>query len=127
MNAQDDIPVTIWDEVDLLEERAGAIGRAGKRLGRILAEMKELEQELDRMELTIFIPGISAEMLQEIQTEIDLSVDAYNHLREAAAYAYRQLILLREACGFRGHEMVQRCYPIPELRFPTTYLDCLEQ
>jgi len=127
VNTQDEISITVWDEVDLLEERAGAIGRASERLGRILAEMNELAQELDRMELTIYIPGISTEMCQEIQTEIDVSVDAYNHLREAAAYAYRQLILLRESCGFRGHELVQRCYPIPDLRFPTTYLDCLEQ
>ncbi len=104
-----------WVARELVEERAGAMRRTGRRLGRMLKELKSMETELGRLDLTLQLPGLSARLRSEIQAEIDLSVDAYNHLREAACNAYRQLISQRESFGFRGHEMVRRCYPIPDL------------
>jgi hypothetical protein len=106
------------DEVDLLEERALAIDRTSKRLDRFLNEMKELEEEIDRLELMLYLPGLSVTIRQNISMEIDLSTDAFNHLHDAATDAYRQLICQRECFGFRGHELIQRCFPIPDLRLP---------
>lgn len=115
------------DRLDLLEERTGAISRTGKRLKRFLSELQELEQELDRMEFTLQIPGLSHDIQQNIELEMDLSVDAYNHLREAASDAYQQLVYQRESCGFRGHEVLERCYPIPDLLLPGDMIDLMEQ
>ncbi|MCC6749744.1 MAG: hypothetical protein IT371_18910 [Deltaproteobacteria bacterium] len=108
--------VTTLDPVVLLEERMGALDRTGQRLERILDEMGTLEKDLDRLDQTLFLPGLSELTREELLDEMDLGVAAYNHLREAAAGAYRQLIVQREACGFRHHEVVRRCYAIPELR-----------
>lgn len=115
------------EELDLLEERTTAISRTGKRLKRILSELSELEQELDQMERTLQIPGLSSEIQQNIELEMDLSVDAYNHLREAASDAFQQLVYQRESCGFKGHEVLQRCYPIPDLLLPGDFTDLMEQ
>jgi len=120
-------PAELASGMDLLEERATAISRTGKRLRRILCELSELEQELDRMDLTLQIPSLSGEIRQNLELEMDLSVDAYNHLREAASDAYQQLVYQRESCGFRGHEVLQRCYPIPDLRLPGDLEDLMEQ
>ena len=62
-----------------------------------------------------------------LQAEIDLSVNACNHLREAACNAYRQLICQRESFGFRAHDMLRRRYPIPDLLLPPdTFEDIIE-
>jgi hypothetical protein len=124
---EESISVSEWDGIELLQERAGAIGRTGARLNRILTEMTDLERELDRMSLTLHLPGLSLEVREDIRAEMDLSISEYNHLRQAAAEAYRQLIHQRESCGFRGHELVQQCFPIPDLLLTSDvpdYLDC---
>jgi len=108
-------------ELDLLEERAKAISRISQRLGRILEEVKELDGELDRFELLHWLPGLSSEARHDIQLDIDLSTDAYNNLREAAACAFRQLVHHRERCGFHSHELLRRCYSIPEMRLPVDF------
>ncbi len=113
--SQAEISVTVWGQADLLEERARAMGRTGQRLDRLLSEMRDLEQEIDRLEVTLYVPGLSVEVRHDIQEEVDLSTDTYNQLREAAAATYSQLIHQRESCGFRSHDLVERCYPIPEL------------
>ena len=120
-------PADTLTSLDLLEERTMAISRTGKRLKRLLYELKELERELDRIELTLQLPGLPHGMRQNIELEMDLTVDAYNHLREAATDAYQQLVYQRESCGFRAHEVLQRCYPIPDLLLPGDMIDLMEQ
>jgi hypothetical protein len=110
----------VWGEVELLEERVRSIDRTGQRLERLLGEMQELTEELDRLEIALCLPGLNDEFRSGVEVEIDIATDAFNHLREAAAGAFRQLIHQRERCGFRGHAAVERCYPIPELRLPLT-------
>ncbi len=82
-----------------------------------------MEAELDRLDLTLRIPGLSVRRRRDIQAEIDLSVEAYNYLREAASCSFQQLIQQRESFGFRGHELIHRCYPIPDLLLPPEALD----
>jgi hypothetical protein len=110
----------VWGEVEVLEERVRSIDRTSQRLERLLREMQELADELDRLEIALCLPGIPHAFRTGVEVELDISTDAFNHLREAAAGAYRQLIHQRECCGFRGHAVVERCYPIPELRLPLT-------
>ena len=112
-----------WEEAAFLEERAGALHRTTLRLRRMLRELKRMESELDRLDLTLRLPGLSAQRRRDIEAEMDLSVDAYNHLREAASCSFGQLIAQRESFGFRGHELVRRCYPIPDLLLPPDTLE----
>jgi len=114
-------------EAEFLDERATALHRTTLRLRRMLKELKAMEGELDRLDLTQRLPGLSARRRRDLQCEIDLSVDAYNYLREAASCSFRQLIQQRESFGFRGHELVHRCYHIPELLLPPdTFEEILE-
>ena len=40
-------------------------------------------------------------------------VGAFNHQRTCALQAYWELVIHREALGFRRHDEVARAYPIP--------------
>jgi predicted nuclease with TOPRIM domain len=96
--------------LERLEERAAIIDRAGQRLERLLVELGELEHELERLDEGYRLPNLPSEVRAELRAEIELSVGAYNHLRSAAEAVFRQLVLERERCGFRGHEVLERCY-----------------
>jgi hypothetical protein len=121
-----DVPVTVWGQAELLEERARAMGRTGQRLDRLLSEMRDLERDIDRLEVTLYVPGLSVEVRRGVQEEVDLSTDTYNQIREAAAATYSQLIHQRESCGFRSHDLVERCYPIPDVIFPPAPVEFAE-
>jgi hypothetical protein len=112
-------PILFRSPDTLFLERTGAISRASEQLERFLAELEALERELDRLQLTLDNPTQLPQVLKETQTEMDLLIDEYNHLREAAANNLRRLIHLRESCGFRQHDLLQRCFPIPELLLPS--------
>jgi hypothetical protein len=101
------------DEVQ--EELARAIDRGGQRLGRLIAELEELAREIDRLELTLFIPGLSAELGRNVRHELDLATAAFNALHDAALCTYQQLICQRERCGFRDHKVIESCFRIPDL------------
>ena len=103
---------------ELLAARMVALDRTGKRLSRLIDELNGINEDLDRLDQILFAPGISEDARQDLLAEIDLAVGAYNHLREASSGAYRQLILQREGCGFRSHEVLRHAYPIPELHQP---------
>ncbi len=116
-----------WAGSDFFEERMRSIRRTGKRLARLLNELKNLEQEIDRLEVACFIPGLSSAMQQDLLAEMDLLIEGYNHLREAATNLFRYLINQRESCGFRGHELIQRCFSIPEYRLRSDITDLFDQ
>ncbi len=100
---------------ELLEEQARSMDRTGRRLVRLLDELRELEAELDELDRRSRSDGLAEETRAGLCGELDLAIDAFNHLREAADCALRQLVLERESCGFRRHEVLERCYPIPDL------------
>jgi hypothetical protein len=104
-----------WVDPALLDHQAQAIDRTSRRLGRLLEELRELEAELDELDRRSRSDELCEEARAGLTGELELAVDSYNHLREAADCALRQLVLERESCGFRGHEVLARCYPIPDL------------
>jgi len=101
------------DEVQ--EELARAIDRGGQRLGRLIAELEELAREIDRLELTLFIPGLTADVRRSVRVELALATQAFHALHAAASCTYQQLICQRERCGFRDHQLVESCFRIPDL------------
>jgi hypothetical protein len=103
-----------WED-GLLAERLRALDRTGQRLGRIIDELKEINDELERLDQILFVPGLPEQIRRDVLADMDLSVGTYNHLRDAASEVYRQLVLQRECCGFRSHAVLRECYPIPEL------------
>lgn len=104
-----------WGGDELLEELGLAIDRGGQRLGRLIAELKELASEVDRLELTLFIPGLPSAVQRNVRHELDLATDAFRALHDAAECTYEQLIRQRERCGFTDHRIVARCHSIPSL------------
>jgi len=122
-----DAPVSFWGDTELVEERTSALTRSAERLERLLSEMTGLEQDLERVDLTLGLPGIDPDAAAGLQHELDLAIEAYNHVREAAASCYHRLILQREALGFRVHDAVERCYPIPDMILPPEEYEELEQ
>ena len=99
---------------ELLEEQARSMDRTGRRLGRMIEELKELEAELDQLDQRSRSDTLSDEARGGLTSELELAVEAYNLLRECAERTLQQLVLERESCGFRGHEVLERCYPIPD-------------
>lgn len=113
-------------EAMLFEARGTVILQMVKRLDRLLAVLKELEADLDDMEQSLNATETLHEDRQnELNMELILVVDAYNHLRESANLIYRRIILHRESCGFRGHDAIRRSYPIPDLRLPPYLMDSI--
>lgn len=112
----------VGDEVAILQDRISALGRTSDRLSRLINELRQLEIEIDRLECTLTTSEINIELRQEVMAEIEINVESYNHIREAATSTCSHLIQLREGCGFRGHEMIHRCYRIPAQRLPSYVL-----
>ncbi|MCB9557571.1 MAG: hypothetical protein H6707_15795 [Deltaproteobacteria bacterium] len=102
----------------LYSDRLGALDRASSRLGRLIDELEGINSDLDHLDEMLFVPDLPDEVRRGLLAEMDIAVGAYNHLRDATTESYRQLILLRECCGFRNHDVVRRCFPIPELHEP---------
>ncbi len=109
------VQVSDTGDQSLFRERLASLDRTGKRLARLIAELNEINEELDGLDQMLFVPGLPDGARQELLAEMDLAVGAYNHLRDAASESYRLLVLQRESCGFRNHQVLRLCYPIPEL------------
>lgn len=89
---------------EIAREKAEALGRAGERLERLLAELTALAAELSRL-------GGSAapEALAEAERR-------YERLRGKVLEARRWLMIQREAVGFRRHHLVADLFPVPPPR-----------
>ncbi|UCC66279.1 MAG: hypothetical protein JSW32_05185 [Deltaproteobacteria bacterium] len=89
-------------ELDIMREKAEALGRTGERLGRCLRRLKVLEEKIKGLE----IEGKEAKEVNELIYE-------FNQMREKAEKHLHHLIIHREAIGFRRHHNVERIYRIP--------------
>lgn len=89
-------------ELDIMREKAEALGRTGERLGRCLRRLKVLEENIKGLE----IEGKEAKEVNEL-------IDEFNQMREKAQEYLHNLIIHREAIGFRRHQNVERIYRIP--------------
>ncbi|MCA9673152.1 MAG: hypothetical protein KC503_46485 [Myxococcales bacterium] len=99
----------------MFSERVEMLERTGRRLGRLLGELDDIDADIERLDRILFMPELDEELRHRLLGEIDIAVSTYNLLRDAAAGMYRQLVLQREDCGFREHEVLRRLYPVPDV------------
>jgi hypothetical protein len=93
-------------EQEIRQAKAEALGRVGERLDAVLAELRALDHRLDERLAAAAVPP--AMLAAELETR--------NRLRDEAARLAHQLIIQREAVGFRRHSLVDERYPIPPRR-----------
>ena len=92
-------------EVEILKEKACALGNAGHRLQKDLDQLQALLREL-KIRIVSQNEGVDRD-------ELEKGVAEFNQLVLAARESRRRLMIHREASGFRGHELVAEAYPIP--------------
>jgi predicted phage gp36 major capsid-like protein len=98
-------------EAEIRQEKAEALGRAGERLERKLAELADLRNELlSHPDVASTSPATTEMDSQANQHE---KVEKYARLMEEAQQARHYLRIQREAVGLRRHEDVDRQYPVP--------------
>jgi hypothetical protein len=101
-------------DLEILQERAEVLGRAGEKLSAALKNLHLIEEIIEGLlrscregrEKGNPFPGGT---LREINREIR----RYNEAREYAKLRLYYLIVTREAMGFRRNKTVEEQYPIP--------------
>ncbi len=97
-------------EAEIRQEKAESLGRTGERLEQTLGELRVLRDHLFRIAEH---PVHTTPMGSEILTEIREGLAKHARLWGVAHELRYQLIVQREAVGFRRHEDVDRHYPSP--------------
>ncbi|GAB4248874.1 hypothetical protein [Deferrisoma sp.] len=92
-------------EKEILQEMAAALGRAEEKVLVALLELELLGRQVDRLEAE------GAEDLAE-------AVLRFNAKRREARQRLWELVIHREALGFRNHRILDEFYPIPPPRRP---------
>ena len=112
-------------DLEILQERAEVLGRAGERLSAALESLKNIGDTIEKKmasfyEKTHNVQGPSPfkEVFDkhtqvEFLLEINSDIKRYNEAREYAKLRFYYLIVTREAIGFRRHKSVEEQYPIP--------------
>jgi predicted DNA binding CopG/RHH family protein len=89
-------------QVELAQEIASALGRTEMRVNMALAELQLQRARYDRA----LAEGAS-------EHERKALVEAFNALRLQAQARVRELLIQREALGFRRNQILNELYPIP--------------
>lgn len=112
-------------DLEILQERAEVLGRAGERLSAALQNLKNIGDSIERKmasfhEMTRNVQGsfsfnelFDKHSQAEFLLEINSDIQRYNEAREYAKLRFYYLIVTREAIGFRRHRCVEEQYPIP--------------
>jgi len=85
-------------ERQLVEEMADALRRSTEKVDTALATLVRIERDI--------AAAATAAQRENL-------VGAFNRQRNCALQAYWELVIHREALGFRRHDEVARAYPIP--------------
>lgn len=101
-------------EVEILREKAEALGRTGQRLEEALGALEEVREAIEGLELRLRHCNASSEEVACLQKAHSELIARLRHLRRRAHHAYQFLIIHREAVGLRDHLEVERCYKISE-------------
>lgn len=99
-------------EREILQEKAEALGRVGERLADLLVRLRDLGRRIDEFEAALAGGGGG---LDEY-TRLGDDVERFNRLREMAVRLAHDLVVQREAVGFRRHALILETYPIPPRR-----------
>jgi hypothetical protein len=89
-------------EVEIAQEMAGALGRTEDRLNLALAELELCQARHQR--------AVRAEAPASEQAAL---VAQFNAQRRVAQERLRELLIQREAMGFRRNQILNELYPIP--------------
>jgi hypothetical protein len=89
-------------ETEVAQEMAGALGRTEDRLNLALAELELHEARYRR-----------ARAAHATHSERTALIGAYNAQRVVAQARLRELVIHREAVGFRRNQIVYDLFPIP--------------
>jgi len=89
-------------ELDIMQEKAEALGRAGSKVDEGLRSLRALEERIKVLEKK----GNNT-------PEVNALITEFNQVREEALLHLHHLIIHREAIGFRRHTNVKRMYKIP--------------
>ena len=89
-------------ELDIMKEKAEALGRTGRRLDESLRSIKTLEQRITMLKRE----GRGAR-------EVNTIIREFNQMRRRALQYLHYLIIQREALGFRRHANITGMYQIP--------------
>jgi hypothetical protein len=94
-------------ELDIMKEKAEALGRLGERLDESLQRITSLEQRIKLLEREG--KGVG---------EVNALIREFNHVRQRALQYLYYLVIQREAIGFRRHANVTGVYQIPPPKRP---------
>ena len=97
-----DLETPIQAELDIMKEKAEALGRVGGRLDESLRRIKFLEWRITMLEQG-----------DKDTRAMNTLVREFNQVRQRALQFLHYLIIQREAIGFRRHANVRRMYQIP--------------
>jgi len=90
-------------EKEILREMAAAVGRAEEKVLVALLELEVQGRRIDRWE-------------QEGRPVPAEEIQAFNAKRRVAKERLWELVIHREALGFRNHRILEEFYPIPPPR-----------
>jgi hypothetical protein len=107
----------IQAELDIMKEKAEALGRVGGRLDESLRGMKILEKRIQMLERE----G------QRGRVAVNTLIGEFNQVRQRALRYLHYLIIQREAMGFRRHTHVTAMYQIPPRKRPFPLDDVREE
>ena len=107
----------IQAELDIMKEKAEALGRVGGRLDESLRRIKILEQRIQMLERE----G------QRGRVAVNTLIGEFNQVRQRALRYLHYLIIQREAMGFRRHTHVTAMYQIPPRKRPLPLDDVREE
>ena len=102
-------------ELDIMQEKAEALGRAGSKVDERLRSLRVLEERIGVLEKQ----GNGT-------PEVNALITEFNQVREEALHHLHHLIIQREAIGFRRHTNVKRMYTIPVKKRPLLDSDVRE-
>jgi hypothetical protein len=108
-------------DLEILQERAEVLGRAGEKLALALNKLKAIEAVINVKMESLASPGQGhgpADPTGDIIGDINGEIKHYNEAREYAKLRYYYLIVTREAMGFRRHKSVEEVYSIPPKKKP---------
>jgi len=101
-------------DLEILQERAEVLGRAGEKLSAALKNLSQIEETIEAL------LGSSREGSEKrnpfpkgAMRDINREIRRYNEAREYAKLRLYYLIVTREAMGFRRNKTVEEQYPIP--------------
>jgi hypothetical protein len=94
-------------ELDIMKEKAEALGRVGGRLDESLRRITIIEQRIAMLEGK-----------RKGAREVNDLIREFNEVRQRARQYLHYLIIQREAIGFRRHANVTRMYQIPPQKRP---------